>query len=632
MIKMTKKILLNWMPPAMVQMPSPAMSVLKSYLVNRGFDVGIIYWNLKLYELQVDFTWSIAENIDSDMINSLLLYYNYLAIKNNDREAYSRVKSSLMSIKPNYMSADPYMYDRHMHGFAEKLDNTIEDILDEYNLSECFLVGMSVNLYQWIVSSIIAKKIKERTPDIPIIIGGIGRKDTAVAFIDNFPQFDLAIWGEGEFTLEQVAKLLSNNVSVQNIEEIPHVAYRDKNGFLKATKVSARCFKDLDDNTNELEFSDYFDQGKSLIRKGMMSVHLFVEGSRGCHWQKCHFCYLNTGYKHRLRSPKNIGQEIRKFINKYNVYNFELLDNDVVANDYPRFLDLLAELKAVRDDFPRFRVILAEIITKGMSSFEIREMSEAGFIYVQIGYESPSDSILTKIEKKNTLSSNLLFIKYAIKYGINISGANVIQGLLEETSEDIMESMINLRYMRFYLGRSKFRHDMSNLAVMSSSRYYICTLNDARFVPNNFISYLPKNFISKKNIDECTIIEKIQTSIDYSWTLFQRVERFYLVNSYSYKLFKETGRLRFKEFFNDELINELLIEENSIDYLIMSNSNHEVMSFGRLKELLKIKSEWDNISDCELFNILENLKREGLIYSKSDFSEILTIIDFDNVI
>lgn len=432
--------------------------------------------------------------------------------------------------------------------------------------------------------------------------------------------------------MEQVAKLLSNNVSVQNIEEIPHVAYRDKNGFLKATKVSARCFKDLDDNTNELEFSDYFDQGKSLIRKGMMSVHLFVEGSRGCHWQKCHFCYLNTGYKHRLRSPKNIGQEIRKFINKYNVYNFELLDNDVVANDYPRFLDLLAELKAVRDDFPRFRVILAEIITKGMSSFEIREMSEAGFIYVQIGYESPSDSILTKIEKKNTLSSNLLFIKYAIKYGINISGANVIQGLLEETSEDIMESMINLRYMRFYLGRSKFRHDMSNLAVMSSSRYYICTLNDARFVPNNFISYLPKNFISKKNIDECTIIEKIQTSIDYSWTLFQRVERFYLVNSYSYKLFKETGRLRFKEFFNDELINELLIEENSIDYLIMSNSNHEVMSFGRLKELLKIKSEWDNISDCELFNILENLKREGLIYSKSDFSEILTIIDFDNVI
>lgn len=179
----------------MVQMPSPAMSVLKSYLVNRGFDVGIIYWNLKLYELQVDFTWSIAENIDSDMINSLLLYYNYLAIKNNDREAYSRVKSSLMSIKPNYMSADPYMYDRHMHGFAEKLDNTIEDILDEYNLSECFLVGMSVNLYQRIVSSIIAKKIKERTPDIPIIIGGIGRKDTAVAFIDNFPQFDLAIWG-----------------------------------------------------------------------------------------------------------------------------------------------------------------------------------------------------------------------------------------------------------------------------------------------------------------------------------------------------------------------------------------------------------------------------------------------------
>ena len=36
-------------------------------------------------------------------------------------------------------------------------------------------------------------------------------------------------------------------------------------------------------------------------------------------------------------------------------------------------------------------------------------MSLAGFSCVQIGYESPSDKLLAKIDKKNTFASNLLF-------------------------------------------------------------------------------------------------------------------------------------------------------------------------------------------------------------------------------
>lgn len=37
-----KKIILNWMPPAMINMPSPSMSVLKKYLTENGYDVTII--------------------------------------------------------------------------------------------------------------------------------------------------------------------------------------------------------------------------------------------------------------------------------------------------------------------------------------------------------------------------------------------------------------------------------------------------------------------------------------------------------------------------------------------------------------------------------------------------------------
>lgn len=55
---MKNKIILNWMPPAMIELPSPAMSILKRYLENHGLDVEIIYWNLLLHDLQKDFIWN----------------------------------------------------------------------------------------------------------------------------------------------------------------------------------------------------------------------------------------------------------------------------------------------------------------------------------------------------------------------------------------------------------------------------------------------------------------------------------------------------------------------------------------------------------------------------------------------
>lgn len=42
-----KNILLNWLPPAIENSASPALSVLKSVLEKNGFKTDVIYWNLK---------------------------------------------------------------------------------------------------------------------------------------------------------------------------------------------------------------------------------------------------------------------------------------------------------------------------------------------------------------------------------------------------------------------------------------------------------------------------------------------------------------------------------------------------------------------------------------------------------
>lgn len=67
------------MPPSLVEMPSPAMSVLKQYLCVNGYDVKIEYWNFKLNKLENDFVWN-CEKRDRQEMLSMLLYCNYLSL------------------------------------------------------------------------------------------------------------------------------------------------------------------------------------------------------------------------------------------------------------------------------------------------------------------------------------------------------------------------------------------------------------------------------------------------------------------------------------------------------------------------------------------------------------------------
>lgn len=95
--KTNKQIVLGWAPPANVYMTSPAMSALKAYLQNFECKLCIEYWNLYLRKLQSEFMWS-EGNVTDEGTEHLLLYYNYLAIKENDTDVYNRVKVLLKAI------------------------------------------------------------------------------------------------------------------------------------------------------------------------------------------------------------------------------------------------------------------------------------------------------------------------------------------------------------------------------------------------------------------------------------------------------------------------------------------------------------------------------------------------------
>ena len=614
---MKNKIILNWMPPAMTDLPSPAMSILKTYLENKGFEVKIIYWNILSNNLQKGFIWESKRRLDDQ--EAILIFSNYLAISRNDKQLYNKIKAILRAKKPQYYNIDSNFYDRHMNKFKTELENLIIGELASYNFSEILLWGMSVNLHQWICSSLIGEFIKKIDPQSQIAIGGIGNKEIAKIYLNSFTQFDYAMWGEGENTLHLLAQSLrTNNI---DISEIPNIAYRNENTVF-TSQFSNKVFLNLSDSSiSAPDYSDYFTQIKLLQCENELEPSIPIESSRGCHWNKCHFCYLNKGYHYRLKENDVIINELIKQIQNYQIHKFQFLDNDVIGREIEKFDTLLDKLIELRTVYPEFSIILAEIVTKNLNRGIIKKMSLAGYKYVQIGYESLSDKLLTKIEKKNSFSSNLLFIKYAFEYNITINGANIIRNLLEECDDDIIECINNLHFLRFFLGTHCFQHTQSTLGITSSSRYYKSIIDNPLW--NNqesILSFAPKNYLHNNDI-KMDIVPATKIVNNVLWDYFCTIEKHYTDNRYAYTLIKKGGTtIEYKEIYNNNEINRIEFEQNSNEWNILLYCNDKPKSLDEMVQFFSLPTN-------DIIDILTSLRNESLIYYNDKYTEIISIIN-----
>lgn len=571
--------------------------------------------------MQNEFLWNDIRIINEK--NILYLFVNYFAVKNKDKYIYDNLKLILKAHNPRFLHIDDY-YDQHMVNYADKTEALIMSTLNQYDIVNTLYLGFSLKFDQWFFAMILSRAIKQLKPDAKIVVGGISTKDVASAFLKDFPLWDIAMWGEGESSLLELTQKLQDDTD-SHFNDIPNVAYREGQ-MIKTSSNNLRTFANISDESICPDFSDFFFQ-KQLFNIREESF-LIIEGSRGCHWNRCHFCYLNTGYKYRVKSVEAISNEIWFRIKEYGVYKFEFLDNDLIGKDINRFNSLLDELIIIRNEEPRFEIILAEIITKGLGQDIIKKMAKAGISNVQIGYESTSNELLKKVDKKNTFASNLFFIKYAFKYGIKIGGFNVITNLLEETNNNVIEAVNNLKFMRFYLDASFSRHFFIQLHISSPSNY--CknnTLPTMDWAPHSNIHFLYKNYISEEN--RWHIFDYIKYTQDPQWASFQHIENYYLKNKYSYRICNDDSKIVYSEYLNSKEINHYEIEKTSLEYLILSNANKQIVDVDYLCNIAsnsEITQEATSVK-TSILSKLEFLFKHGLVYHSSNYDEIITIID-----
>lgn len=276
--------------------------------------------------------------------------------------------------------------------------------------------------------------------DLLVVGGPLPTLDPTV-FLDVF---DVAVIGEGEETLLELAKKVEAGL---DISTVPGIAYK-KDALLKFTQSRA-LIADLD----ALPFPsrELFDnnQYKSYYFKRFKYTTTPVISSRGCPFS-CDFCSRPVfGQSIRLRSPQNIVDEVEE-VGSYG-YERVWFADDCFTLDRSHLLRVCDLLISRRLDvgwecLSRVDTMDSEVATK---------MRRSGCERVFFGIESGNDDVLGLMNKRITISQAKRAVHVAKTAGLDV-GAFFIVGYPGESDKTVLDtirfaSKLPLDYLSFTL-------------------------------------------------------------------------------------------------------------------------------------------------------------------------------------
>lgn len=336
------------------------------------------------------------------------------------------------------------LYERVFRAICDRAGCTIDDIrrirseaaisfidfcVNSIDWSRFGLIGFSVVFQQLLSSVALAKALKIRYPNIPIIMGGAGfEDDIADEIMRNCPQIDYLHCGDAELSFPETVRRLYRGDSMRDLKGI---MWREGDEVTYAGR--APNFSDMN-STPIPDFDEYFyarEESSYLDYEGARQVLLPIETARGCWWGEknhCTFCGLNrSGMEFRAKDADNVIAQLEALSRRYGIFHFNAIDN-ILAPEYSG--KLFGRLAEANTD-----IRIHYEVRPSISRSQLKEMRRGGLFSVQPGVESLSTHILKIMRKHTTGMRNLELIKWCTYYGIH-NFYNILVRFPGETVED----------------------------------------------------------------------------------------------------------------------------------------------------------------------------------------------------
>lgn len=292
------------------------------------------------------------------------------------------------------------------------------------------IIGLSSTTREFPTTLRLASSLKKYFPESLIVVGGPHVTVTPKQTMKH-QCFDLAVLGEGEKTLVELLKSLEKGESLERIKGIV---------FKKGKKTIITPPRPFIKNIDTIPFpARHLLPPLEKCRPTPNSYQNFPVGtimtSRGCPF-RCTFCARNVfGNQARLRSPKNVVEEMEVLVKKYGAREIRVWD-DTFNLDPHRVIEICREILKRNLKFSWTCQARVNFVNSGMLDW----MKKAGCWQISYGIESGNQAILNKIKKGATLEMARQAVAKTKKAGIEVKGFFML-GLPGETEETMQETI-----------------------------------------------------------------------------------------------------------------------------------------------------------------------------------------------
>ena len=276
-----------------------------------------------------------------------------------------------------------------------------------------------------------AKKLK---PDVLTVAGGQHFSSTAQESLEEYPEIDVIVRGEGEETLVELTKALREKSSFSAIAGI---------SFRNQYKIQHNPPRPLINDLDSLPFpgyhfvKDYAHLYHFTMMAGSKARYGMVEASRGCP-HNCTFCsqWKHWQGSHRHKSVKRVADEIEFLYNNYGSRLLWLTDDNFGFGQ--RMENLCDELigRGFSDDITCFMQARCDDVVRNQHL--LAKMNRAGINWLLLGVESNSQSNLNSFRKGTKPQDAVDAVQLMKQNGI-FSQATCIIGDHKDSHESIEE-------------------------------------------------------------------------------------------------------------------------------------------------------------------------------------------------
>jgi Radical SAM superfamily len=310
---------------------------------------------------------------------------------------------------------------------TKSITNWLDDVCEIIVQHQPHWVGLSVfSTHQHRATVLVCKILKEKFPNIKILLGGYGLSEEVGAsfsgftetIISNFDQYikhhqlaDYYIYGEGELEIINILNNTQSTITSVDLNQIP--------------------FSNFDD----YQLDEYMWHTEPVLT---------VTSSKGC-VRNCTFCNVPRKFgKFKRKSGQNVAQELIHLSQRYNVTKFEFTDSLVNGSlkDFQEWIEIIADYNNKQPIKHRISWY-GQYICRPQAQIPIgmyETIKQSGAVNLIIGAESGSNDVLEAMNKKITRQDILNELEQFDNHGLKAQ-LLMLNGFYNETWERYIETL-----------------------------------------------------------------------------------------------------------------------------------------------------------------------------------------------